>query len=73
MSDKPADRQRMLYGLMVAVAVWGSTLALGAFLFGYDETAGQVTFSPNPVRGLITLSCVAAFVGTWLLLVWRKR
>jgi hypothetical protein len=67
------DSKRLLLGVMVAVAIWGSTLALGAFLFGLDEATGKVAFSPNPLRGGIVLACVAFFVGGWALLVQLRQ
>ena len=69
---KTDDKQRLLFGVMLAVAAWGSILALGAFLFGPDLATGQVTFAPNVVRGGIVLGFVAIFVGGWALLVWRR-
>ncbi|MBC8354444.1 MAG: hypothetical protein H8E66_20810 [Planctomycetes bacterium] len=70
---KTDDRQRLLIGVMLAVAVWGSILALGAFLFGIDETTGQIAFAPNVVRGGIVLGFVAIFVGGWALLLRGRR
>lgn len=70
---KADDRQRLLFGVMLAVAVWGSMLALGAFLFGLDQTTGQVAFAPNAVRGGIVLGFVAFFVGGWALLLLGRR
>ena len=70
---KTDDRQRLLIGVMLAVAVWGSILALGAFLFGFDEVTGQVAFSPSVVRGGIVLGFVAIFVGGWALLLRGRK
>ena len=72
MKGEELRRNRLLMGLIAAVAVWGSTISLGAFLFGYDQEAGRVMFSPSFVRGLIPLGCVTVFVGSWVLLVWRQ-
>lgn len=69
---KTDDKQRLLLGVMLAVAVWGSMLALGAFLFGPDLTTGQVIYAPSVTRGGIVLACVAIFVGGWALLVRRR-
>lgn len=66
------DKQRLLFGVMLAVAAWGAIIALGAFLFGPDESTGQVTFAPNLLRGGIVLGFVAFFIGGWALLV-RQR
>jgi hypothetical protein len=67
------DRNRLLVGVMIAVSVWGGTLALGAFLFGTDPTTGEVTFAPSVIRGGIVAGCVAIFVGGWALLLRRRR
>lgn len=72
-SEKTDDRTRLLVGVMIAVAVWGGTLALGAFLFGPDPATGEVTFAPSVVRGGIVAGCVAIFVGGWALLLRRRR
>lgn len=67
------DRQRLLFGVMLAVAVWGAMLALGAFLFGLDQTTGQVAFAPNIIRGGIVLAFVGFFVGGWAILLRGRR
>lgn len=78
---QPASRQpvpvepsadALLKYVMIAVAVWGGLLSIGALLFGIDMEAGKPVFSPNPVRGLIVLAAVGAFLGMWLL-AWRRR
>lgn len=70
---KPDDKQRLLFGVMLAVAVWGSLLAFGAFLFGPNELTGQVAFAPSVVRGGIVLGFVAIFVGGWALALRGRR
>ena len=68
-----SDRdRRTLRLIMLAVAVWGGLLALGALLFGPDEQ-GTITWSVNPWRGLIVLGCVMVFLGGWALLLWRRK
>lgn len=67
------DKQRLLLGVMLAVTVWGSILALGAFLFGPDATTGQVTLAPSVVRGGMVLGFVAIFVGGWALLLRNRK
>jgi len=70
---KADDKQRLLIGVVLAVAAWGSMLALGAFLFGLDEATGQVVFAPNVARGGIVIGFVAIFVGGWALLLRGRK
>jgi hypothetical protein len=67
-----AGNQRLLQGVMAAIGVWGGLLALGAALFGYDQTNGEVHFAPSPLRGLIVLTCVSLFLGGWAVLLKRR-
>ena len=62
-----SDRRRFLRLVMLAVLVWGSVLAVGAVLFGFDQATGEVHFAPNLLRGLIVEVCVLAFLGIWVL------
>lgn len=74
MSDSQRDRDRLLRGVMWAVFLWGSLLALGAGLMGVNPESGAVEYAPNPVRGLIVLASVTAFVLLWrVLLASRTR
>ena len=59
------SNQRLTWIVMGAVGIWGSLLALGALLFGRDPQTGTITFSINPLRGLIVFSCVGIFLGFW--------
>lgn len=70
-SEPPADR--LLAYVMLAVAVWGGLLSLGAFLYGMDLAAGKPVFSPNPFRGLIVLGAVSGFLGVWWLALRARR
>lgn len=72
-SFPPEDSQRLIRGIMGAVAVWGGLLALGAYLFGPDPKTGVVTFTPSLVRGAIVGGCVAAFLVWWWLLLRRRK
>ncbi len=72
MSDATTQNRRLMFGIMLALSLWGAALALGACLFGYDHQAGEVRFSPSPLRGLIVLACVATFIGFWATLVRRR-
>lgn len=65
-------RRRLLWGVMLAVLAWGSMLALGAALYGFDPASGTVQYSPNWVRGLIVETCVLGFLGVWLLALSRR-
>jgi uncharacterized membrane protein YozB (DUF420 family) len=68
-----ASRNRLMFWLMAAVAAWGSLLSLGALLFGVNDE-GAISFSVQPVRGLIAILTVAAFLLLWLATDWwRKR
>lgn len=67
-SDERANRKRLLRMVMLAVLAWGSMLALGSLLFGYDRNTGDIAYAPNLWRGLIMEGCVLIFVGSWWLL-----
>lgn len=67
-----SPRNNLLLGVMLAVGIWGGLLALGAALFGVDES-GAVSFSPNLARGLIVLCCVSTFLGGWAALLVAQR
>lgn len=72
--SRPKGSRWLLLGIMAAVAVWGSVLALGALLFGYDQATGEIHYAPNPVRGAIVLASVAVFLAGWgILLRSAKR
>ena len=67
-----AERNKGLRWLMLAVAVWGGVLSLGALLFGIDDQ-GTVRLHIRPARGLIAICCVGGFLGVWLLTdIWGK-
>ena len=66
-TQEQADRRRLLRFVMLAVLVWGSILALGAGLYGFDIGTGEVHFAPNLYRGLIVEAFVLAFLGIWSL------
>jgi hypothetical protein len=73
MSDEQAERRRLLRLVMLAVLAWGSLLAVGATLFGFDQAAGTVQYSPNLIRGLIVEACVLGFLGLWVFALFRQR
>ena len=71
---KNSDSRGLTRWIMLATGIWGSGLALGACLFGYDQSSNEVQFAPHLLRGLIVLAFVAAFLGGWgLLLAARNR
>lgn len=51
--------------IMVAVMVWGGVLAVGAYLGG-----GRLV--PDFRRGMIVLAAPLAFLGIWLVLLFRR-
>jgi len=69
---RSTDKNKMIRWIMLAIAIWGGTLALGAFLFGYDEQADTVVLSLNPARGLVVLSSVTLFLGGWGVMLWIR-
>jgi hypothetical protein len=60
----PPGAERIIRLIISGLIVWGIAQAIGAYTLNY-----------NPLRPLIVLACVAAFLGFWLTLlaVWRKR
>jgi hypothetical protein len=72
-ANEMADRRRMLRYVMFAVLIWGSVIAVGALLFGYDQQTGDVHFSPSLARGAIVEGCVLGFLGLWSWLAFRGR
>jgi hypothetical protein len=71
--ESKSNQRGILIGIMLALAAWGIFLALGAYWYGYDPQHGNITYSPNPLRGLIVLACAALFLGMWNLLLSRRR
>jgi hypothetical protein len=54
---------------MLAVLVWGVILSIGAGLYGVHPRTGEITYAPNPLRGVVLLLCVLAFLGFWRLML----
>ena len=73
MQGHNSDSHGILGWILLSVGLWGGLLALGASLYGYNEANGEIGFAPNPLRGLIVLGCVAAFLGGWALVLRRRR
>ena len=64
-SEPPAanDRARIIRWVVAGIVVWGVFHAIGAWRFNH-----------NPLRAVVVLACVAAFVGFWMtMLAVRQR
>jgi RsiW-degrading membrane proteinase PrsW (M82 family) len=64
-SDPPPgpDAVRIIRWVVLGVLAWGIFHALGAW-----------RFNNNPLRAVVVLACVAAFIGFWLtMLAVRQR
>jgi type VI protein secretion system component VasK len=61
-SPSPPGAERILFGIMVAIVVWGLFHAAGAWMLNHDAR-----------RPLIVLACVAAFLGFWLTMLAVRR
>jgi Flp pilus assembly protein TadB len=58
-----ADRASIIRWIVVAIMIWGVVLAAGAW-----------TLNWNPLRPLVVLACVGAFLGFWMtMLAVRQR
>ena len=58
-----ADRSSIIRWIVVAIMIWGVVLALGAWSLNW-----------NPLRPLVVLACVGAFLGFWMtMLAVRQR
>lgn len=61
--SSPADPEKILRWIMVAVLVWGSILAAGSWTFNHDVR-----------RPIVVLACVLGFLGFWnVMLAGRRR
>jgi hypothetical protein len=70
---QPDEAKRWtIRGIMIAIFLWGTVLAIGAGLFGVDAQGG-VSLAPNVVRGLIVWFCVLAFLGFWIAALRRNK
>ena len=57
------DRAQIIRWLGAGIVVWGVFHAIGAWRFNH-----------NPLRAVVVLACVAAFVGFWMtMLAVRQR
>lgn len=62
-TDELAERTSIIRWIVVAIVIWGVVLALGAW-----------TLNWNPLRPLVVLACVGAFLGFWMtMLAVRQR
>lgn len=54
--------QLAITAIMVAVLTWGIYHAIGAYRYNH-----------NPMRAVMVLGCVAAYLGIWCLLLAARR
>ena len=73
MQGNTEDSHGLVGWILLSVSLWGGLLAVGAGLFGYDVSSGEIQFAPNFVRGAIVFTCVTIFLGSWALLLYRRR
>ena len=62
MHHPPPDAERLIRRIMLAIAVSGAVLAVGAWRFNHDVR-----------RPLVVLACVAAFLGFWMAMLAARR
>jgi len=61
--DEPSKSSRtILIAIAVALAIWGTYLAIGTFVYGR-----------RPIGALIVLACTAVFLGVWGLALWSRE
>ena len=70
--DDSKERQMIMRIVMIIVAVWGCTMALGITLFGANASR-ESTFAPSITRGAIAFAFVAAFMGLWFMALGRRK
>ena len=70
-----ANTSRPITWLMLALLAWGALLAVGTFLYRFNQEGDSSQGGNLPLyRGLIVLGCTLAFLGLWsLALAFRKR
>ena len=70
------NSRKILTAITVAVLIWGSALALGAFLFEANLFGTKVTdpslFKASVKAGLI-FGCVGLFLGGWMVLLKSRN
>jgi drug/metabolite transporter (DMT)-like permease len=60
--DRPPPSPRLIIGLIMGgLVVWAVYIAIGSYLYNF-----------NPLRAVLVLGCMAAFLGFWLLLLWTQ-
>ena len=70
MSDEGRPGRRLMIGLIVGLMLWGSMLALGAYLHGGDPQHP----TRDPRKAVVVLGATAAFLAFWGgALLLRKR
>ena len=58
------ERKVIIPYIVIGLIVWGTLLALGAYVF-----RGQYDYR----KPLIVMACVGVFVGFWGILLWANR
>ena len=56
------DNNKILFWIIAGVFVWGTVLAVGAYLFNY-----------LPARFFVVMACVDGFLAFWLVMLWFRR
>jgi RsiW-degrading membrane proteinase PrsW (M82 family) len=61
--SRPTDRNQIIRWVVAGVLAWGVFHAIGAW-----------RFNNNPLRAVVVLACVGAFLGFWMvMLAVRQR
>jgi CHASE2 domain-containing sensor protein len=61
-SPPPADAERLIRWIMLAIVAWGAVHACGAWTFNHDAR-----------RPLVVLACVLGFLGFWSMMLAARR
>lgn len=80
-ADEMAERQKVTRWLVIAVAVWGITLAVGSFLAWdraelaaeHEGVSDQIDFQTRLLKFVIPLSAVGLFVGGWIMALKKRK
>ncbi len=58
----------IMAGVMVALALWGTYLAIGSYLGLAEGTRGY-----DLRRGAVVMACMGSFLLFWLALLWYRQ